>query len=66
MRMAGMLIAVATAVAAQGSGDVITKQYDNGGVYKGTFKDGKQDGTGTYTMPNGYTYTGDWVMGQMT
>ena len=26
-----------------------TKEYDSGAVYKGEFKDGKQDGQGTYT-----------------
>ena len=37
---------------------VITKQYDDGGVYKGMFKDGLQDGQGSYTLPNGYSYNG--------
>ena len=44
--------------------EVITKQYDDGGVYEGTFKDGKQHGTGTYRLPNGYVYEGEWVDGQ--
>ncbi len=41
------------------------KQYDDGGVYEGTFKDGKQDGIGTYRLPNGYEYTGAWVDGEI-
>ena len=40
-----ILIGTATAVYAQDS-TVITKQYDDGGVYEGTFKDGKQHGMG--------------------
>ncbi|THF93361.1 MAG: 2-isopropylmalate synthase, partial [Sulfitobacter sp. SK025] len=27
-------------------GDVLSKQYDDGGVYEGTFKEGVQHGTG--------------------
>ena len=45
--------------------DVVTKQYDDGGVYEGTFKDGKQHGRGTYRLPNGYVYEGDWVDGEI-
>ena len=41
--------------------EVVTKQYDDGGIYEGTFKDGKQHGKGTYRLPNGYEYEGDWV-----
>jgi hypothetical protein len=29
-------------------GEVITKQYDDGSVYEGTFLNGRQHGTGTY------------------
>ncbi len=50
---------------AQGGGTVITKQYDDGGVYQGTFRDGKQHGTGTYRLPNGYEYSGEWVDGEI-
>jgi hypothetical protein len=46
-------------------GEVQTKQYEDGGVYEGTFKDGLQHGTGTYRLPNGYEYTGDWVEGEI-
>ena len=41
-----------------------TKQYENGGFYKGTFKNGRQHGYGTYSLPNGYEYSGEWVNGQ--
>ena len=30
------------------SANVVTKQYDDGGIYEGTFKNGLQDGKGTY------------------
>ena len=46
-------------------GEVIKKQYDDGSIYEGTFKDGRQDGTGSFTLPNGYSYTGDWVAGEI-
>jgi len=46
-------------------GDVQTKEYDDGGIYEGTFKDGLQDGTGTYKLPNGYEYTGQWEAGEI-
>ena len=36
-----------------------TKQYENGGFYKGTFKNGRQHGYGTYSLPNGYEYSGE-------
>src|SRR5690606_12967693 len=45
--------------------EVVTKEYDDGGIYEGTFKDGKQHGRGTYRLPNGYEYTGDWVEGEI-
>ena len=47
-------------------GEVITKQYDDGSVYEGTFKDGRQHGTGTYRLPSGFEYTGEWVEGEIT
>ena len=46
-------------------GQVLTKQYDDGGVYEGTFKNGLQHGTGTYQLPNGYEYSGNWVDGEI-
>ena len=45
--------------------EVVTKQYDDGGVYEGTFRDGKQHGTGTYRLPNGYVYNGEWIDGEI-
>ena len=39
--------------AAAQDGTVQTKQYEDGGIYEGTFKDGLQQGNGNYTMPNG-------------
>ena len=47
------------------TGPVLTKQYDDGGVYEGTFRGGLQHGTGTYRLPNGYEYSGDWVDGEI-
>ncbi|MEJ6709719.1 MAG: 2-isopropylmalate synthase, partial [Amylibacter sp.] len=44
---------------------IVTKQYDTGGIYEGTFKDGKQHGTGSYSLPNGYEYKGQWVDGEI-
>ena len=57
-----LVLALAGGVAAQ---EVVTKQYDDGSVYEGTFKNGRQDGTGTYTLPNGYSYSGEWVAGEI-
>ena len=64
---AGLLVLALAAgpAAAQTDGSVISKQYDDGSVYEGTFKDGRQDGTGTYRLPNGYEYTGAWVAGEI-
>jgi len=47
------------------SDTVHTKRYADGGIYKGTFRHGQQHGTGTYTLPNGYEYTGEWVNGEI-
>ncbi|MGR3492734.1 MAG: 2-isopropylmalate synthase, partial [Shimia sp.] len=44
--------------------EVETKQYDDGGIYEGTFRNGKQHGQGTYRLPNGYEYVGEWVDGE--
>ena len=69
MKSAGSFLLVATlaiagAALAQDE-EVVTKQYDDGGVYEGTFQNGLQHGTGTYRLPNGYEYTGDWVEGEI-
>ena len=45
---------------------VLTRQYEDGGVYEGEFRDGLQHGQGTYRLPNGFEYTGEWVDGQIT
>ena len=42
-----MVVALAEGAFAQDQGEVITKQYDDGSVYEGTFLNGLQDGTGT-------------------
>ena len=44
---------------------IVTKQYPDGGMYEGTFRDGLQHGKGTYRLPNGYEYVGDWVDGEI-
>ena len=44
---------------------VVTKQYDDGGVYEGTFRNGRQHGRGSYALPSGYRYEGDWVDGEI-
>ena len=36
------------------------KQYDEGSVYEGAFKNGLRNGLGKYTMPDGFTYEGEW------
>ena len=36
------------------------KQYDEGSVYEGSFKNGLRNGLGKYTMPDGFTYEGQW------
>ena len=60
--LAAAFLASALPVQAQ---DTLTKQYDDGGIYEGSFKDGVQHGKGTYRQPNGYEYTGDWVDGEI-
>ena len=54
-----MALAALAPAAALAQEQVLTKEYDNGGVYEGTFVDGRQQGQGTYRLPNGYEYTGD-------
>ena len=67
MRLPTALLLAALALPALAQdGEIITKQYDDGSVYEGTFKDGRQDGTGTYKLPSGFEYTGDWVDGEIT
>lgn len=45
---------------------IITKQYDDGSIYQGTFRDGKPHGIGSFRLTNGYEYVGDWVDGVIT
>ena len=58
------LIAAPLAAIAQDE-SVLTKQYDDGGVYEGTFRGGLQHGEGSYKLPNGYEYAGEWVDGEI-
>ena len=46
------LAALAAPALAQ-DGEVVTKQYDDGGVYEGEFKAGKREGRGTYRHAGG-------------
>ena len=62
--MFGMVLGSAHPATAQ-TGNVQTKQYDDGGIYEGTFRNGLQHGTGTYTLPNGYEYAGEWIDGEI-
>ena len=42
-----------------------TKQYDEGSVYEGEFKNGLRHGQGKYTMPDGFIYEGTWLDDQI-
>ena len=55
------VVAFAATVANAQVTEVITKQYDDGGVYEGTFKDGKQHGTGTYRLPTSMLLIFIWL-----
>ena len=44
---------------------VIVADDDVGGVYEGTFENGLRHGTGTYRLPDGFEYTGEWVEGEI-
>ena len=35
-------------------------KYADGSVYEGTLENGQKNGQGSYTMPTGYTYAGQW------
>lgn len=37
---------------------------DNDGTYIGEFKDGWEHGHGTYTMPNGFSFEGEFINGK--
>ena len=47
-------------------GEVQTKQYEDGGIYEGTFKAGKRQGTGTMRYASGEEASGDWDNGALT
>ena len=57
------LMLVATPIWAEN--EIILKQYDDGSVYEGTFKNGIRNGLATYTSPNGFSYTGEWLDGEI-
>ena len=59
-----LAITLSGPVAAQDS-QILSKQDDIGGLYEGTFRGGLQHGIGTYRLPNGYEYSGDWVDGEI-
>ena len=40
-------------------------QYDDGAAYEGTFRNGVQHGHGSYTMPSGFRYEGEWIDGRI-
>ena len=63
--IATLALPAANSVWAQ-DGEVVTKQYDDGSVYEGTFLNGRQHGTGTYRLPSGFEYTGEWAEGEIT
>ena len=51
---------MAAPLAAQTS-DIVIKQYDDGGIYEGSWVDSKMHGKGTYTFANGNVYEGEWT-----
>ena len=67
MMLRSLLLAVSLvpAVALAQDTQELTKQYDDGGVYEGSFRGGLQHGQGTYKLPNGYEYTGNWEDGEI-
>ena len=50
--LAAVILAFSGVASAQ-SASVQTKQYEDGGFYEGTFKNGRQHGQGTYSLPSG-------------
>jgi len=42
------------------NGKNITIVYPTGHIYKGDFNEGKKEGTGTFTVKDGPSYTGEW------
>ena len=64
MRRLALVLCLAALPALAQDGEVITKQYDDGSIYEGTFLTGRQHGTGTYRLPSGFEYSGDSVEGE--
>ncbi|MEO0698824.1 MAG: 2-isopropylmalate synthase, partial [Pseudomonadota bacterium] len=58
-------IVAASLAGAASAQSTAVKQYDDGGVYEGEFRNGVQHGQGTYRLPSGYEYTGEWVDGEI-
>ena len=56
-------LAIPTTAFAQDDGEVVVKQFEGGGVYEGTFRNGRQHGQGVYRTPDGYEYSGEWADG---
>ena len=65
MRGIGISLGAALLAGAAAAQGVETKQYEDGGVYEGQFMGGRQHGQGTYRLPNGYEYTGEWFEGEI-
>lgn len=61
---AGAMTLIAAAAFAQ-DGAVIVKDDEVGGVYEGTFLNGLRHGTGSYRLPNGFEYSGEWIEGKI-
>lgn len=63
--MKAVIAAVALGLAAGAAlaQDNMRKEYDDGSVYEGSFRNGVQHGHGIYTKPNGYRFEGDFVEG---
>ena len=41
------------------------QEYGDGGAYEGEFLNGLPHGNGTYELPNGYRYVGEWFEGEI-
>ena len=60
-----LLIVCPSVVFAQSDSETGIRQFEDGGVYEGGFRNGRQHGFGTYVSPNGYRYSGNWFDGQV-
>ena len=59
------LILLGLPTSAQDTSEIITKEYEQGGIYEGTFKDGKRQGAGTMRYKTGEEATGAWENGAL-